>query len=138
MTTATSGAKAPTSISPTFKALTARYPKRGTEELNAHAIRIDALEKEHGDCAWIVTDDGRLLVFRRPDQDEWEDATERLRSGERLGVVNRELAMKTVVEPAQAADLVPVFKRWPGLHARIGDAMLVLVGAAEALTVKKD
>lgn len=138
MTTATSGAKAPSSISPTFRKLKALYPKRGDEALTGFARRIDELEKEHGDCAWIITDDGRLLVFRRPELEEWEDTTERIRGGERVGVAYRELAMTTVVEPAQGADLVAVFKRWPGLPARIGDAMLVLVGAAEALTVKKD
>lgn len=124
--------------SPTLTSLRKKYPNRDAEQLAGFAARIDELEKVQKEpVAWIVTSDSRLLVFRRPDQDEWEEATEQLRKAAPLAVINRQLALQTVLEPSQA-DMSLVFKRWPGLHARIGDALTILVGADEELAAKKD
>lgn len=134
---AATAAKADTP-SPTLTKLKERYPNKDASKLAGFAARIDELEKAQKEpVAWIVTSDNRLLAFRRPDQDEWEDAGEKIRAGERIAVVNRSLALKTVLEPTDV-DLPEVFKRWPGLHARIGDALTRLVGADEELTAKKD
>ncbi len=124
--------------SPTLTKLKERYPNKDAAKLQGFAARIAELELKQGEpVAWIVTGDNRLLVFRRPEQDDWEDAGERVRAGERIAVVNRSLALKTVLEPSQD-DMPELFKRWPGLHARIGDALTILVGGDEALTAKKD
>jgi hypothetical protein len=118
--------------------LKARYPNRSEPQLATFAARIEELEAAQKEpVAWIVTSDSRLLVFRRPDQDEWEEAGERIRKGERLAVVNRQLGLATVLEPKQD-ELPAVFQRWPGIHARIGDALTRLVGAEEELVVKKE
>ena len=138
METSASAATVAKPDNPTLAKLKERYPNKDASKLEGFATRIDELEKAQKEpVAWIVTADNRLLVFRRPDQDEWEDAGERLRNGERLAIVNRGLALKTVLEPTDV-DMTAVFKRWPGLHARIGDALTVLVGADEGLTAKKD
>ncbi len=134
MSTATSAAKTPPT---TFERLKAKYPHLAAEKLEGFAKRIDELELQQKEpVAWIVTGSGQLLVFRRPDQDEWEEAGARTKR-DPMPVVNRQLALQTVLEPT-ADDMAAVFKRWPGLHARIGDALTVLVGADEELTVKKD
>lgn len=124
--------------SPTLAALKALHPQRASELLESFAAVIEGHEREQREpVAWIVTKNGQLLVFRRPDQDEWEDAGDRLRRGERVAVVHRELAMQCVLEP-KADDMPAVFKRWPGLHSRIGDAFNMLTGASEELVAKKD
>jgi hypothetical protein len=136
--TIASAAQAAKPDNPTLAKLKERYPQKDAAKLETFATTIDQHEKAQKEpVAWIVTGDNRLLVFRRPDQDEWEEAGEKIRAGERVAVVNRSLALKTVLEPKQD-DLPEVFKRWPGLHARIGDALTVLVGADEGLTAKKD
>lgn len=136
MDTTTSSAKADT---PTLKALKARYPNKDVGLLAGFASRIDELEKVHGDCAWIVTSDNRLVVMRRPSLDEWEEHGARVRNQtpETAGLVQRQLSLACVVEPAQ--DLLPaLFQRWPGLAPRCSDAVTRLAGAEEELVVKKD
>jgi hypothetical protein len=133
----TSAAKA--AIPPTLKALKERYPKKDPALLEGFAKRIDELEKAHGDCAWIVTSDNKLVVMRRPTLDEWEEHGARVReqTPQTTGLVQRQLGLACVVEPS--ADLLPaLFQRWPGLVPRCSDAVQRLAGAEEELVVKKE
>jgi hypothetical protein len=123
--------------SPILKKLKELHPNRPLDALKQYASTIEQHEAKQGEpVAWRVLPDGRLLVFRRPTQDEWEDVNARLKV-DPVPVVNRQLALQTALEP-KPEDLAAVFKRWPGLHARIGDALSALVGADEELVAKKD
>lgn len=139
MDQATSAAKA--ADPPTLKALKTRYPQKVESQLDlleGFAKRIDELEKVHGDCAWIVTSDNKLVVMRRPSLDEWEEHCARVdrQTPDTRGLVQRQLALACVLEPS--ADLLPaLFQRWPGLVPRCSDAVQRLAGAEEELVVKK-
>jgi hypothetical protein len=96
--------------------------------------KLAALVAEHGPIGHHVID-GRLIAFRRPTLEEWEDYQEAL-AKKRRGVAFRELALRTVLVPSQD-DLPAIFERWPGIAARISDTLADLVGADQELTIKK-
>lgn len=101
----------------------------------AHADKIAELQAKHGRVAHVVVD-GKLYVFRAPTLDEWEDHQERI-TKVRRGALLRELAQATCVHP-DLDQLKALFAAYPGVSARIGDAVADLAGADIELTVKKD
>jgi len=99
--------------------------------------KLEALEQEHGPCAHAVTGDGKLLAFRCPSLDEWEEYQDNLSKGKRRGPTFRDLAQQVVVEPS-VEELQAIFKKMPAISARIADGIADLAGAAVEVSVKKD
>lgn len=104
---------------------------------SAAQVKLDELAAQFGQVAHAVAPSGKLLVFRCPTLDEWEDHQENMGSGKkRRGACFRELAQLVVVEPT-LEELQQEFTRSPGLPVRIHDGIAELVGAEVEFTVKK-
>jgi hypothetical protein len=96
---------------------------------------LDDLRKKHGEVAHCEMPNGRLIAFRRPTLEEYEDYQEALSTKSR-GVAFRQLAYCTRLLPDES-ELMTIFERWPGINARIGDTLAEMAGAGIEFTVKK-
>lgn len=101
-----------------------------------NALKLEEIQQKHNARVAHVEVNGKLYVFRAPSLEEWEDHQERLMKAPRRGPVLRELAQITLAHPT-LEELQELFAIYPGIMARIGDAVAELAGADIELTVKK-
>jgi len=115
------------------------------EQQPSHEAVLEQLRQKHGYIAYCVTPadpskpaevQNKLLAFRTPSQEEYEDWQEGMKKG-RMGPVFRTLCLRTRVLPEQEEQLVKVFEAWPGLPARLADEITDLGGADIEVNVKK-
>jgi len=110
-----------------------KEPKKPSEE---HDEALKALRKEHGDIVYF-TKGALLFAFRAPTQDEYENTHERIRKGDPLGVVNRELCQLTQVS-GTLEQLTQVFEKAPRIPMVVGDELAELAEGGIEVSVKKD
>jgi hypothetical protein len=99
--------------------------------------RLAALKAEHGQVAYLELPGGRLIAFKKPTLEAWEDYQE-ARQKQTTGLAQRQLCLATRLLPQEAAELNEIFKEYPALNARISDAVIEMAGVDMNLTVKKD
>jgi hypothetical protein len=110
--------------------------KDSSAKEDPNATKLRELEAQYGGrLASTVSADGKLLAFRCPTLDEWEDYQDAL-GKKRRGVCFRELAQVCVVYPT-LEELQAVFEREPALATRISDGISSLAGLEAEVTVKK-
>lgn len=110
------------------------------DQVTANAARVAELEKQYGRITHVTLKSGRLLAFRSPTLEEWEDAVEAQQNGKPRGPVRREIAQKTWLpgDGEGVGDLRQVFDAIPALPNSLWNALAILAGAELEFVVKKE
>ena len=96
---------------------------------------IERLRKAHDGEVVVAKPGGKLIVCRRPEQDEYEDYTIKLRD-EKNKVAFRELVQRTCVHPS-VEELRALLARFPAVCAPIASELCELAGLNVEVVVKK-
>ena len=102
-----------------------------------HKAVLDRMFSEHGPVVHFVDKStGTLYVLRGPTQDEYESGGDRVRKGDPVGVMQRELCAQTLVH-GDPEKLAALFEKAPRVPQALADELAELAMGGIEITVKK-
>lgn len=101
-----------------------------------HGLIVDRLATEYEDVAHLVTPAGDLFVFRRPEQDAYEDYLDGRDKKKRLGPLYRDLTDRSLVHGDLKA-WREYCKRKPAVAGEAANVLLILATSESDVTAKK-